>query len=125
MRPSRKLGVAVSLASTVTCAICAWIVSGAGDRPADSKTPAEGEILPAFWDGTPAPTEEGDSSGALTTHGGWFCANPDCRFLRMSGGQTFRSAKAQSCSICRQPLVQDRPVAAVPAKGGLTAPEGG
>ncbi len=113
----------VALLSFLAVPVGAWLVFGAHDQIAPKDSVAEGKAVPVFWKQSPAPEE---TSGAMTTHGGWFCANPDCRFLKMSGGQVFRSAKAQSCSLCRQPLVQGRPVASTAAKKPpITAREGG
>jgi hypothetical protein len=123
MRSSRKPVAMVALLSFLAVPVGAWLVFGAHDQDAPKESSAEGKVVSAFWN---QPAAQEHSSGAMTTHGGWFCANPDCRFLKMSGGQVFRSAKAQSCSLCRQPLVQDRPVAAAAtAKKPVTAPEGG
>lgn len=125
MRSSRLLGLAVALSSVATCAVLAWLISGSDeDRGKPGSSPG-GKALPAFWSGPPPALPGEESAGEMTTHGGWFCVNPDCRFLGMSGGKVFRSAKPQNCSICREPLTQDRPVAAVPRRGGFTGPEGG
>ena len=120
MRSSRKPVAIVALLSFLAVPIGAWMVFGSHDGPASTRsTPAAAKAHPAFW----ASDKESDEEGsAVMTHGGWFCANPDCRFLRMSGGQQFRSAKPQACSLCRQPLVPERPVAAT---GPITGREGG
>lgn len=123
MRSSRKPVAIVALLSFLAVPVGAWLVFGAHEHDAPNNPPAEGKAVPAFWKQSASQEE---SSGSLTTHGGWFCANPDCRFLKMSGGQVFRSAKAQACSLCRQPLVQERPVASTAAKKApVTAREGG
>jgi len=117
----------IALLSFLAVPLGAWLVFGEHGQAASEEVPASGKALPAFWKET-ASTE--DSPSTLMTHGGWFCGNPDCRFLKMSGGQPFRSAKAQACSLCRQPLIPDRPVAVVrerpvPTEPALTARGGG
>jgi hypothetical protein len=116
MRSSRKPVAIVALLSFLAVPVGAWLVFGSHESPAAPPTP---KAQPAFWSADKDREEEG---AAMMTHGGWFCSNPDCRFLRMSGGQQFRSAKPQACSLCRQPLVPERPVAVT---GPITGREGG
>jgi hypothetical protein len=78
------------------------------DPVPDAEVPA---VVPAFW-GENA-EDSGADGGGLLTHGGWVCPHPDCRYRKLSGGQPFRSAKAQDCSLCRRPLVNQGPVAAL------------
>ena len=116
MRSSRKPAAIIGLCCFLGIPLGAWLVYAAQDH----EPKPEPTAVPAFW-GDPAGADDALGS-ALMTHGGWFCANPDCRFLRLSGGQPFRSAKAQACSLCREPLVASRPVAAALP---VTEPEGG
>jgi hypothetical protein len=122
---SRKPAAILGLLCFLAIPAGAWLVFGAHETDGSRRQDASAgpKPIPAFWS---KDKETSDTPGMMTTHGGWFCANPECRFLKMSGGQPFRSAKSQACSLCRQPLVPERPVAAAPNPAiPVTEPEGG
>ncbi len=116
MRSPRKTVVIGGVCCFLGISLGAWFVYASQDHsPKEPAVP-----VPVFW------SDEGDAAApggdAMLTHGGWFCANPQCRFLKLSGGSPFRSAKSQACSLCREPLVTTRSVA---VNHPVTEPEGG
>jgi len=109
MYSSRK-PVAIAGIFLVAVSLGAWWV--AAHSPSQVQTVSQEvapTVVPVFWGEEPEPT--GADGGGLLTHGGWVCPHPDCRYRKLSGGQPFRSAKAQDCSLCRRPLVSQGPVA--------------
>ncbi len=86
--------------------LTAWIVAASVDHEAvvGHSEPSVSESSPGWLS-----IESSDDALAFMTHGTWQCPNADCRYRAMSGGEPFRSAAAQDCTLCREALVPHHP----------------
>ena len=87
-----------------------FLFTGAKERDLEQKTAKQAQRELIF--SRKAANRDADSL-SMITHGVWGCQNADCQYLEMTGGQAFRSAAAQGCSICREDLVRLSPESSI------------
>jgi len=93
----------ISVLGGAMVVLTTWIVLASSDSAGKRDRSVQHQAL---WSGAGGGSDE---SLSFLTHGDWRCPNAECRYRALSGGEPFRSATSQDCSLCKSALVPGHP----------------